>query len=358
MDARNGPWRLGLLVVLGAALAVAMVVWMGARTRHEILTIHCFFDEPVSGLDVGSPVRHRGVTIGTVSDVRLATEDPSREWIRVDMDIYRDVLVALGRVPAGMQGRDIAEMDEAAKAAKGERVWRARLQSSMLTGLSSIETDLYDPRTTPLPAYPFTPPPRTLHTMPSRGRKLEQDLERVVDTVPSVAEKLKETLGNVDASLADLRVGELSKHLDRLLVDADKAIVDLDGKGLPAHAAEALEQMRDGFAETRELVRDLRREDGPIRRLASVYQRLGEDLERTLAEADLPGAVKVARTTIEKAVGPAAEDVAQLADDSRNELRYLRRMIESLTRLADMLERDPASLLRGRGPPKPPRDKE
>jgi ABC-type transporter Mla subunit MlaD len=353
METGTGPWKLGLFVVTGAALAVAAVLWMGARTRHEVLTIHCFFDEPVTGLDVGSPVRHRGVTIGTVSDVRLAAEDPSREWIRVDMDIYRDVLVALGRIPTGARGRDIVEVDETAKAAKGERVWRARLSSSMLTGLSSIETDLYDPRTTPKPDYPFTPPPRTLHTMPSRGRKLEQDLERVMDAVPPVAEKLKETLGNVDQALLDLRPRELSSHLDRLLADADRALTALDAPALSKEATTTLARARDAFAATEALANDLRREDGALHRLADVYARLGEEMRKEIARADVPLTLETARTALER-IASLATKTQRLAGDFGNELSYVRRMVESLAHLADTLESDPAALLRGRRPAPPP----
>lgn len=366
MASKTNRWKLGLFVVAGAALAIVVVVWMGARKHHDILEVQCFFNEPVTGLEVGSPVYHRGVPIGVVSKIRMAEEDPLRHWVCVHLDVYWDVLFVLAQLPPEMRNlKALPLVDEVAVAARGGEVWRAQLQSSMLTGIAHIETDLYDARTNPKPDYPFTPPPNTVHTVVSTGRKLEKDLGKALDSIPSVADKVKETLANVDKVLAtadkavnDLDTGGLSKRLDKLLADADQAVLDLDAKKLSGHADEALVEARDVLKDARGLVDDLRAEDGPIQRLTNTYVKLGGDADKALADADLPGAVRAARATLEQHVDPASDDVGQLATDLRNELIYLRRTLESITRLADMLNKDPSSLLRGREPPEPIQKKE
>jgi ABC-type transporter Mla subunit MlaD len=359
MAGKTNRWKLGLFVIAGTALAVVIVVWLGAGRRHDVLTIQCYFDEPVQGLDVGSIASHRGVPIGVVSKIRIAEEDPRREWIRVDIDVYWDVLVVLVNLPPEL--RDMKSLPALRDfAQEGKRVWRAQLQSSLLTGVTHIQTDLFDASKHPTPKYPFDPPPDTLHTVPSGTRILMDDLSEALDAVPGVAKKLMETLGNVDKFLAtadqavvDLRVADLSKRLDRLLADADKAVIDLDTKELSSRAGQALTEARDALKEVRELAADLRSEGGPIRRFADTYVRLGDDADKAIVEMDLPGTSRSVRETLGRHVDPAADEVSRLASDLRNEVIYVRRMLESITRLADTLERDPSSVLRGREPPEP-----
>jgi ABC-type transporter Mla subunit MlaD len=370
MAGKTNRWKLGLFVVAGMALAVAVVVWLGAGRRHEVITLQCFFDEAVQGLDIGSPVSHRGVPIGVVSGIRMAEEDPLRQWVRVDLDIYFDVLAVLANLPPNVRAqvektRLLPVVDEEDRARRGQRVWRAQLQSSLLTGVSYIQTDLHDARENPPPKYPFVPPPNTLHTVPSGAKVLMDDVKKAIDSVPSVADKVKETLGNVDKLIAaadqavvDLNVKGLSERLDKLLADADQAIVDLDMKKISGHTDEAIVEARDALKDVRRLIDELSGENGAIQRLTNTYVKLGEDADKVLEQMDLPGQARAVRASIEEHIDPAVDDVGDLASDLRSELIYLRRTLESITRLADTLNRDPSSLLRGREPPEPIQKKE
>src|SRR5436190_37346 len=68
-------WKLGLFVVVALLTMVGAAFWLGSRAlRRESVPLVTYFDEPVQGLDVGSPVKFRGVTIGTVADITLAPD--------------------------------------------------------------------------------------------------------------------------------------------------------------------------------------------------------------------------------------------------------------------------------------------
>ena len=70
MAAPQNHWKLGLFVVVGLALAVATVTLLGAfSTYREVGLYVSYFDESVQGLEVGSPIKFRGVTIGTVGRI-------------------------------------------------------------------------------------------------------------------------------------------------------------------------------------------------------------------------------------------------------------------------------------------------
>ena len=65
MASSTGHWKLGLFVLLGLFVAFGAVVWLGAaEIDKDVARYVTYFDESVQGLDVGSPVKFRGVRIG------------------------------------------------------------------------------------------------------------------------------------------------------------------------------------------------------------------------------------------------------------------------------------------------------
>src|SRR5262249_39357533 len=96
---QTNHWKLGLFVVTGLALALATIFWLGLRRlNRDAIPIVTYFDESVQGLDVGSPVKFRGVTLGTVSTITVA---PDHRHVEVWMRIYTDELRRMGFDPAG-----------------------------------------------------------------------------------------------------------------------------------------------------------------------------------------------------------------------------------------------------------------
>ena len=75
MAAPTNHYKLGLFVLMGFGLAIAAAVLLGvASTRKETVKYHSYFNESVQGLDLGSPVKFRGVSIGNVSAIEIAPD--------------------------------------------------------------------------------------------------------------------------------------------------------------------------------------------------------------------------------------------------------------------------------------------
>ena len=93
MSAPSNHWKLGLFVVVGVGLFLALLVALGASSlKKESVEYATYFDESVQGLDVGSPVKFRGVTIGNVSEIDVA---PDRRHVEVLCAITVSQLVSL-----------------------------------------------------------------------------------------------------------------------------------------------------------------------------------------------------------------------------------------------------------------------
>src|SRR5512145_1750508 len=89
-------FKIGLFVVSAVAIAVVGVVALGVGTvfRKQVL-VETYIDESVQGLDIGSPVKFRGVQVGEVETITLTSvEYPTRR---------RYVLVRMGLDPAMFQ---------------------------------------------------------------------------------------------------------------------------------------------------------------------------------------------------------------------------------------------------------------
>ena len=102
MSLKANYFKLGLFVI-GAVVAgaVVLVVIGSGRWFQPKLTIETYFNESVQGLDVGSPVKFRGVTVGNVADITIA---PDHRHVQVTSGIYVDA-IALARLPKNFTAR-------------------------------------------------------------------------------------------------------------------------------------------------------------------------------------------------------------------------------------------------------------
>jgi paraquat-inducible protein B len=78
MSLSANPWKLGLFVLAGSAAFFGGIAWLAiARLQTSNHVAHAYFDEALTGLEEGSPVRFRGVLIGTVAMVLGSTGNGS-----------------------------------------------------------------------------------------------------------------------------------------------------------------------------------------------------------------------------------------------------------------------------------------
>src|SRR4051812_4168906 len=94
MSTPTNHWKLGLFVVVGIGLAMCTIVFLGAQSlkKHGV-DYKTYFDESVQGLEIGSPIKFRGVTIGNVSDIEIA---PDRRHVGVTAELTGTNLNELG----------------------------------------------------------------------------------------------------------------------------------------------------------------------------------------------------------------------------------------------------------------------
>ena len=301
MNTATNHWKLGLFVLLGAAGIVGSLFWLGAsRLNRPSFPAVTYFDESVQGLDKGSPVKFRGVTLGSVSDITVA---PDHRLVQVTADIYVDAITRLGfrdAAPVPSQGDPFVPED-----------MRVQLVSAGITGVRFLQTDFLDPERFPLPQLPFTPPWNYIPSAPSTLKSVEVRVMEVLDRLPG-----------------------LSDRADGMMVEAENSLASV------RRLADALEQ-----------------DNEPFRKLLSRLESAAEAVEVATREAKLGPTAKSVRDSADS-LGQAGDAVTAARDELLASLIAFRQALDSIRSLSDALDRDPSSLLLGprvdgAGPPRP-----
>jgi paraquat-inducible protein B len=338
MGIKVNPTVIGMFVIGAIVLAVAGVLLFGGGKFFQEKTPYViFFDSSVQGLNVGAPVVFRGVQVGQVAKVE-AIFDPKKNNIdvKVMVEIVRDVI----RIPEGFKK---LESPQQGLEILVEHGLRASLQTqSFVTGLLLVNLDFH----------PNTPIKRhgdlTYPEIPTVPTEMQQLLDNVRQTLAELGKLplealLSEALGMLKRINTLLDVPEL-RHtlvsLQDLVLDARQLLHHTDAQVAPLGtkllgAAEgarvAMEALRLALVDVQKLARDV---DGQIAPLA------------TSAEAATP-ALKQAEKTMAGATTLTNPD-SVLFNDLSHTLKALEEAAKSIRILADSLQRNPESLLRGK----------
>jgi ABC-type transporter Mla subunit MlaD len=301
--ASSTTFKIGLLAIAVAVAAVGLVFALGLR-RSPSDTYHTYFDETVQGLDVGAPVKYRGVRIGNVSTIRVA---PDHKHV--------DVALALERGEARRLGLE-----------RGRPQLRARLAIQGVTGVKFIDIDFADPAT-PLPTLTFTPARRYIPSRPSMLEDLGRDLAAIGHRVPHLVDRAIAALTKVEQVVDDLRASQL-----------------------PSRVAAAIDNANAAIAEARALIRSVDRARLPdrarvtadkidlaIARLDGVLARIGGD----------DGLVASARRATES-FGDAGRSTQDSAVELERTLHDLGDAVRAFRDFIEEVDRDPDVLVKGR----------
>jgi len=80
------------LFVIALSIAIAFFfVWLARPGNKDDVLYRIHFEESVSGLSLGDPVKYLGVDVGTVKAMAIDTLDPHK--VRVDIQLHKDTPV-------------------------------------------------------------------------------------------------------------------------------------------------------------------------------------------------------------------------------------------------------------------------
>jgi phospholipid/cholesterol/gamma-HCH transport system substrate-binding protein/paraquat-inducible protein B len=247
----------GLFVFIGMALIGSCTVILGGRNLfEEPILMETYFDESVQGLEVGSPIKLRGVKIGSVSEIQFVAEEYPIENLEDLMQYGQMVLVTVEVFPADTATGKISFQERKARIERMiERGMRLRLTTAGLTGTSFIQADYLDPERHPPMKIAWEPrnlyvpsAPSTMATISTAAERIAERLEKVeVDKVVADLDTLIVTVTDAvrDLDVASLRQGgsQMIEDLRRTSRAVRQVLQRAESEGVGAKAEEALDQM-------------------------------------------------------------------------------------------------------------------
>ncbi len=332
MKAKVSPTMVGVFVLGACLLALVALLWFGGVnffSKPQRFVI--YFNESINGLDLGSPVKLRGVRVGRVVDLGVRYDAAkNRSLVEVVCEFSRNMI-------ATPQGREIDVSDKAGLQSLVDHGLRAQLGVlGLATGLLFVELDFYNPD-----QYPAE--------VPVAGDR------RVV--VPAVLSAISEFQASLTEILTDLKrvdFAGLSRNLNQLLATVNTKLAGVDTAQLSerwSKAAGAVTAMANN-PELPKVLASLNAASGELRaliaRLDHQVQPTSDKLAQTLDEARQALASFNAAATSAQRLIAAQSGLGAEADRT---LEQLREAAASVQRLADFLERNPNALITGRQPP-------
>ncbi len=310
-----------MFVMAASIIAVAAVMVFGAakffsRTENFI----SFFSESVNGLDVGAPLKYKGVKIGKVEGIFISSSKNIKESsVSVVYSIDIDQL----RRKTGTDFKDYSDwMDE--QIAEG---LRAKLNyQSIVTGMLYIELDF----------------------IADKGEKYELKYGGTrFKEIPAAKSGLSELAKGFEKTMADVAkidFAAIGQNVHSAIVKVNEKLDGIDAKAISDSAVSALKGV-DELARSRDVAEAIKK------------------LDALLSDSD--ALVNGARAELKKFSASGASVMARLDEVLRNvnsvvapqsPFRYqiavlLKTMDESMSYISnftDYLQRNPNSLLRGK----------
>jgi ABC-type transporter Mla subunit MlaD len=332
MTSRTLYLRVGILVIVGVLLAVGFVLFLaGSRGSGTSVVYETYSRESVQGLDVGAPVRFRGVPIGRVTEIKLASAEYRATATVGFAEAFRLVLVRFAVDPSRLGV--VPSLEEAIRLGL-----RARISAQGITGVNYVELDFFDPERFPVTTVPWTPRYPMLPSIPSTVAQVRNAAEELVARLSTVP--LERITGDLAQLLATLNRQATEGDLATTLQEAARAMALLRGALEGGELQATVGDLHAAAAAARELLAA-----PELRTILASTAAAAEDLRRVADR--LPAAMESLERTLRSARGTSADLQAAVAPI----LSDLRATVANLRAATEQLRASPSQLLFGAPPP-------
>ena len=316
--------RLGLflVVVLVVVLATALLFIQRLRSR-DVIEMVTYTTENVSGLDVSSPVRYRGVSIGRIAAVRV---DPRMtSIIEIDFQVFLDRLLNVG-----VEAKHIKRIAET----EVFKDLRVQVVSNPVTGEAYLLIDR--PKNSPPPiSLGFTTDRPYIPSMPTMLSTMQNRLPELIERAEGTLQVLREIITRIPDSL---------DRSDRFFINIERILQESQ---LPTLSADSREFFRKASAQIEQSSTQIDQITSQFDKLigtGGTLVKFSEDIRASIKESDLPATTQSVRE--------ALNQTSLAADDLRRSLPAIRDSLAQLRELARQLAEQPESVVYGTRPPK------
>jgi ABC-type transporter Mla subunit MlaD len=260
MSEKPSYFRIGLFIVIALVVLAAGLVALGAgQFFRPRIYIETYVDATVQGIDVGSPVKFRGVQVGRVSAINFSfneygtpNEAGRYNYVIILMEIDHEMF-------PGMFSENLTPLIER-NVAQG---LRARIEPLGITGMNYIEINyVSDPSQFPPLAVDWKP---HYYYIPSAAGQLTNILDSInkimvqLDqlNVGGMIKTGTELLENLNTAVIRAETGKISADLQTLLADFRSALNQANIASLSKEGRELIAGLEKSNSELRVILKNL-----------------------------------------------------------------------------------------------------
>ncbi len=322
-------YKLGIFVISGVIAIFAIFFTLGLSELFKPkLVFSTLFKESVQGLDSGTQIKYRGVTIGKVKSISISAED---KLIRVDMDVDLTSIRPESHIPKKERPRitdaDRAKFFREFFTEEIKKGLRCRLEPAGITGMKYVEIDYYELDDHVDIPYPKNQADPNFFYIPS---------------TPSLMSGLRTSLSDTLARIASIDFKGISDEVTASLKAAQNLFKNPDIPPLIEKMNKIAEQIE---ISTTNLNNSL-----PSDKINHIVAKFSESIEQynKLAERtrELVEASNVPETS--ESFRLAARSVADIKNDMSETLSKMNEALDTITEFISYLDEDPGSVIQGK----------
>jgi paraquat-inducible protein B len=358
---RANPKLIGAFVVGAIALVVVGVLLLGgAQVFTEKQTFVAYFEGSVKGLNVGAPVEFQGVKVGSVTDIQL-------QFLTAELEFRIPVFMQFEPGRISQVGRQVEARGQFLKPLI-ERGLRAQLEmQSLVTGQLMVQLGFLPDTPVKLvgdgkiPEVPTAPT-----TMQEVAQNVTQALTEIRQLpIPQLIGQLAETAQGINTLVHSPEVKELIGSVNTTAQMAAQGLQRMDEEIAP----EVRGLVKDTLEAATALLRDgqqlVRRVDAQVVPMSNGIQKTLDAVRATLQDSqqlvrhvdarvtpmtdNLMETSTRLRATIARLQQVVDGDVVRVLQEANKTLQEFSGAARSARMLADSLDRNPDSLVWGKG---------
>ena len=274
MSQKPSYFRIGLFAVVALAILAGGLIAFGAgQMFRPRVYIETYVNGTVQGVDVGSPVKFRGVPIGRVSAINFTFNEygaPSQ----VDRFNYVFILMEIDReMFPGMFDENLTSVIEK----NVEQGLRARIEPQGVTGINYIEINyVTDPNQFPPLAVDWKPHYYYIPSAPGQLTNMLDSINSIMRQVEGLniggmINSLTDLLANLNKAVTGADISKVSADLQTLVGEFREAVKAANIGGVSEDARrlfEAARQMVDGLEKSNTQLRAVLRNLEPATKIS------------------------------------------------------------------------------------------
>jgi ABC-type transporter Mla subunit MlaD len=250
-------FRIGVFIILGLLmLAGGLVIFGIGQFFKKKIYFETYVDATVQGIEVGSPLKFRGVTVGKVTSVNFLFN----EYPQVDRAKVLNYIVILMEVDEAIFP-DMFSVENLQTIIDKEvrNGLRVQIEPQGITGLNFLDINYVEKeRFAPIqliwkPTNYYLPyAPGELTSMLDSVNKMMHEVENL--NIEGIGKATMETLGTVNEAVKDAQFEKLSKDAQKMMNDVSQAVADAQLKQLSDDTQKLLAEVKKSNDELRAIL--------------------------------------------------------------------------------------------------------